>query len=293
MERDKEALWIIQQSRSFDFAPETYALAISIMDRVSTLVKIRPKYLRCVAISCLFIAAKTLEDDETIPITLDLVRKSQCGCSVSEVLRMELVILTKLDWNVKTITTIDFLHVIHYLMMRSFPHLLTHLKDMTPSRLLAVLTRKLLTLLAHAHVMRQRPSVTVLALVSLELEQVVPQHWLQLNLMMQTFIQADNGELIACREHLAWLLGQHGMLITGYQPKTSTTTTTTPHATKSKKRKVEETEADDMYDGIKRLYEESGPLADKLIRPKRGSCASQMHQDADDNHPFVQTVAAV
>ncbi|XP_076446080.1 cyclin-I-like [Babylonia areolata] len=286
MERDKEAFWLIQLSQSFDFAPETYALAISIMDRVSTLVKIRPKYLRCVAISCLYIAAKTLEDDEAIPVTLDLVRKSQCGCSVSEILRMELVILTKLDWNPKAVTAIDFLHLIHYWTMRSFPYLLTHLKNMTPSRFLALLTRKLLTLLCHANIARDRPSVVALALVSLELEQVVPQHWLQLNLMMQGVIQAENGEVISCRERMAWLLDQCSMLITGYQEKPVS-------SAKSKKRKVEDLESDNIYDGIKRLYEESGTAPEKLILPKRGSCASEMHLDSEDIHPFVQTVAAV
>lgn len=286
MERDKEAFWIIQLSQSFDFSPETYALAISIMDRVSTLVKIRPKYLRCVAISCLYIAAKTLEDDEAIPVTLDLVRKSQCGCSVSEVLRMELVILSKLDWNPKTVTTVDFLHMIHYLTLRSFPYLLTHLKDMTPSRFLALLTRKLLMLLCHADVARDRPAVVALALVSLELEQLLPQHWLKLNLMMQSVIQAENGEVISCRERMAWLLDQCDMLVTGYQKK--------PTSLKSKKRKVDDLEAsDDIYDGIKRLYDESGVAPEKVILPKRGSCASEMHLDAEDIHPFVQTVAAV
>ncbi|KAK7097040.1 hypothetical protein V1264_004077 [Littorina saxatilis] len=285
MERDKEAYWLVQQSQTFDFAPETFALAISVMDRVSTLVKIRPKYLRCVAISCLYIAAKTLEDDEVIPDTLDLVRKSQCGCSISEVLRMEVVILTKLDWNPKAVTAIDFLHVIHALLMWRFPHLLTHLKDMTPSRQLALLTRKLLALLCHADVTRDRPAVVAMALISLELEQVTPQHWFTLNQMVQTAIQAENNELITCRERMTWLLSQRGLLVTGYQKKS----TETP---KSKKRKVEETQSDDIYDGIKRLYDEN-VTTEKMMLPKRGSCASELHHDVEDIHPFVQAVAAV
>jgi len=40
MERDKEAYWLVQLSQTFDFAPETFVLAISIMDRVSSLVKV-------------------------------------------------------------------------------------------------------------------------------------------------------------------------------------------------------------------------------------------------------------
>jgi hypothetical protein len=64
--------------------------------------------------------------------------------------------------------------------MGHFPHLLTPLEDMTPSRQLAVLTHKLLSLLCHADMVRDRPCVVALALVSLELEQLAPKHWLDI-----------------------------------------------------------------------------------------------------------------
>ena len=66
------------------------------------------------------------------------------------------------------------------MLLERFPHLLTHLEQMTPSRQLTVLTHKLLSLLCHADMARDRPSVVALALVSLELEQVAPEHWLYL-----------------------------------------------------------------------------------------------------------------
>lgn len=51
MERDKEAYWLVQLSQTFDFAPETFVLAISIMDRVSTLVKVGT-YLNRLVLGC-------------------------------------------------------------------------------------------------------------------------------------------------------------------------------------------------------------------------------------------------
>lgn len=51
MERDKEAYWLVQLSQTFDFAPETFVLAISIMDRVSTLVKVGT-YLNRLVLCC-------------------------------------------------------------------------------------------------------------------------------------------------------------------------------------------------------------------------------------------------
>ncbi|PVD34383.1 hypothetical protein C0Q70_05655 [Pomacea canaliculata] len=249
--------------------------------------EIRPKYLQCVAISCLYIAAKTLEDDEAIPITLDLVQKSQCGCSVSEVLRMELVILNTLKWNVKIVTAIDFLHLIHTVLMWRFPHLLSGLENMSPSRHLALLTRKLMTCLGHATLACERPSIVALSLISLELEQIC-QHWFSLFIMVQTVtkLQVENNQFISCRERMAWVLSQHGQLVSGYQLKSITTM-------KSKKRKVDYSESDNIYDGIKRLYEDNGSSAEKCSLTKRGSCASEMHQEMDEVHPFIHTVAAV
>ena len=47
-----------------------------------------------------------------VPGTLEMVRESECGCSVAELLRMERVILDKLNWDVRTATTLDFIHLV-------------------------------------------------------------------------------------------------------------------------------------------------------------------------------------
>lgn len=49
---------------------------------------------------------------KVIPSTVDVVKRSQCTCSVAEILRMELAILNKLSWNVKFVTAVDFLHIV-------------------------------------------------------------------------------------------------------------------------------------------------------------------------------------
>merc|ERR1719419_1140795 len=78
----------------FNFYPETFFLATSIVDRFLSIVKARQKHLKIISVTCFYLAAKVMEEDEVIPGTLELVRASECGCSVAEILRMERCILS-------------------------------------------------------------------------------------------------------------------------------------------------------------------------------------------------------
>lgn len=49
---------------------------------------------------------------QVIPSAVDLVKTSQCGCAVSDILRMEMIVLNKLQWSVKSVTQIDYLHIV-------------------------------------------------------------------------------------------------------------------------------------------------------------------------------------
>ncbi|XP_006885399.1 PREDICTED: cyclin-I [Elephantulus edwardii] len=95
-QRDEVIQWLAKLKYQFNLYPETFALASSLLDRFLATVKAHPKYLNCIAISCFFLAAKTVEEDERIPVLKVLARDSFCGCSSSEILRMERIILDKL-----------------------------------------------------------------------------------------------------------------------------------------------------------------------------------------------------
>ena len=70
------------------------------------------KYLRCIAVASFYLAAKTLEEDNVLPSTRELMRESKCGCSVDEIHRMEKCILTKLNWDLRAVTALDFLYIV-------------------------------------------------------------------------------------------------------------------------------------------------------------------------------------
>jgi hypothetical protein len=49
---------------------------------------------------------------QVVPGTLEYVVESQCGCTASELLRMERIILNKLQWDLRDVTALDFLHIV-------------------------------------------------------------------------------------------------------------------------------------------------------------------------------------
>lgn len=278
-QRDEAATWLTHLAAQFQFLPETCGLAVLLMDRVLSLVKVQAKYLSCVAVTCLYIAAKTLEEDENIPPTPDFVRKSRCGCSFSEISRMEMVILNKLNWSIRMPSAVDFLHTIHAVVVLHYPHLLSRQSDTSPSEHLTVVMRQMVRCLTWHKLLRFRPSTVALALISLELEQITPG-WLRLVHVLQRITNAGSEQLMVCREEIASFLGQQ--LVTMHSQRSRKSSSSAPS---SKKRKVchstGSTEEENIYDGIKRLYSEESLATDKP--PLRTSCSLEMHQDTEEN----------
>lgn len=280
-QRDEVTKWMLFLYRKFNFTPETYGLSVYLLDRFLCLVKVRPKYLHCVAICCLYIAAKTLEEDEVIPSTVDLVKISQCTCSVAEILRMEVAILNKLSWSCKFVTAVDFLHIIHGMLMKYFPQLLTGLCDMTPSRHLGLMMRRLLSCYSNHRLTTFRPVTLAMTVVCLELEQLTP-NWLSMVVMVQQMAKIDNDQFIQCREEIGRYLTSIKQLPLGLKIAADKIPVSRK---KSIKRKADILDDDDdIYDGIKRLYNEDG-------NEVRMSCGSELHQD-HDKYLQMTTVSA-
>ncbi|NWR89656.1 CCNI protein, partial [Furnarius figulus] len=306
-QRDEVIQWLAKLKYQFHLYPETLALAISLLDRFLAAVKARPKYLNCIAISCFFLAAKTIEEDERIPVLKVLARDSFCGCSPAEIRRMEKIILDKLNWDLHTATPLDFLHIFHAVAVSSRPQLLTLLPTLSPSQHVAALSKQLLHCMACFQLLQFKGSMLALAIVSLELEKLLPD-WLALIIELLQKAQMDSSQLIHCRELVAHHLStvQPSLLpnsVYVYSPLQQTLVTCNrgafprqpssvpgpgfstdngrpeapltgtaplhprPPAPAGKqpcaKRKVEEMEVDDFYDGIKRLYNEE--LAPEVV----------------------------
>uniref|UniRef100_A0A674MM88 Cyclin-I n=1 Tax=Takifugu rubripes TaxID=31033 RepID=A0A674MM88_TAKRU len=299
-QRDEAVRWLMELHRRLQLYPETLVLAVSIMDRFLAPIKARPKYLRCIAITCFFLASKTSEEDERVPSLKELAASSSCGCSPSEILRMERIILDKLNWDLHSATALDFLHIFHAMVSSCRSGLLDTVLGLTRSQHLSLLTLQLYHCLADHTLMQLKGSMLALALLSLELETCCPD-WLGLTFDLLKKTQINSSELIWSRELVARSLSARRAALSPnsvyvYQPlqqspklpfqppaqsSVSSCTETTPallsplkhlshrnplqkvtvRCKSSTKRKVEEMEEDDFYDDIKRLYNEDTTTA--------------------------------
>ncbi|XP_036832566.1 cyclin-I isoform X2 [Oncorhynchus mykiss] len=200
-QRDEAVCWLINLHNDTKLYPETLSLAISILDRFLGTIKARPKYLRCIAIACYFLAAKTSEEDERVPLLRDLASSSRCGCSPSEILRMERIILDKLNWDLHAATPLEFLHIFHVMVLSCKPRFMVGLVGCNPAQHLSVLTQQLHYCLADSALLQplSRGSMLALALITLELENICPD-WLALTINLLRKTQIDSSQLIRCRE---------------------------------------------------------------------------------------------
>lgn len=201
-QRDEAVRWLTELHGKLQLYPETLVLAVSILDRFLAPIKARPKYLRCIAIACFFLAAKTCEEDERVPSLKELAASSSCGCSPSEILRMERLVLDKLNWDLHTATALDFLHIFHAMVLSCRSGFLDSVLGVNRSQHLALLTRRLYHCLADHTLVQLRGSMLALALVTLELETCCPD-WLALTIQLLRKAQIDSSELIRSRELVA------------------------------------------------------------------------------------------
>ncbi|KAK9532927.1 hypothetical protein VZT92_010287 [Zoarces viviparus] len=201
-QRDEAVRWLTELHSRLQLYPETLVLAVSMLDRFLAPIKARPKYLRCIAITCFFLAAKTCEEDERVPSLKDMAASSSCGCSPSEILRMERIILDKLNWDLHTATALDFLHIFHAMVVSCRSGFLDSMLGLNRSQHLTLLTRRLYHCLADHTLTQLRGSMLALALVTLELETCCPD-WLALTIDLLRKAQIDSSELIRSRELVA------------------------------------------------------------------------------------------
>ena len=163
---------------------------------------------------------------------------------------------------------------------------------MTPSRQIAILTAKLICCMEHHGTTSVKPSVLAVALLSLELE-ALQVDWLPVTVWLQKLVQCDNDSLIRCREQVSRYLSERqttpaypasprlgvGLIfppVFNHQPPLPVAPCSAAIKRKVEGMEVDDTDDDDIYDGIKRLYNED---CEQMSLSLNSSCGQEVQQD--------------
>jgi len=204
VDRDKTVRWLLQVTICFQFYPETFFLSVNLLDRFITSVKANTRYLKCIAITCLYLACKVVEEEEITPSTRELIKASGCGCGTGDILRMEQIILEKLSWNLCTTTSLQYLHVYHALVSIATED--SELDCEKAQQNLQKLTHTLVRVISYYPIIKSFSSAVIaLAVFSFGLEQACNKEWVNYTLEMQSLAKLSTNDVMRCR----WMVRRH------------------------------------------------------------------------------------
>ncbi|KAI7796126.1 putative cyclin-I-like [Triplophysa rosa] len=192
-------VWMHEMSTVFQFSSETFALGVCVLNSLLATVKAPFKYLKCMAITSLILAAKVNEEDEVIASVKHLLEQSGCKFSTAEILRMERIILNKLHWDLYIATPIDFIHIFHGLLMTRHPHLMLAGSQKRPCLQASLWTRQVQHCMACHQLWQFKGSILALAIITLELERLTPD-WFSVFTDLLRKAQIESTEFICCKE---------------------------------------------------------------------------------------------
>lgn len=120
--------WMLKVNAHYGFSPLTSILAINYLDRFlssslhSQKENNKPWMIQLVAVTCLSLAAKV--EETHVPLLLDLqVEESKYVFEAKTIQRMELMVLSTLQWKMNPVTPISFLdHIIRRLGLKTHLH---------------------------------------------------------------------------------------------------------------------------------------------------------------------------
>uniref|UniRef100_A0A8C6R083 Cyclin N-terminal domain-containing protein n=1 Tax=Nannospalax galili TaxID=1026970 RepID=A0A8C6R083_NANGA len=150
--RDFEVKDLLGLTHFFGFDTETFSLAV------------QAKHLGYIGLSCFYLAVKSIEEERNVPLATDLIRISQYRFVVSDLMRMEKIMLEKVCWKVKATTAFQFLQLYYSLIQENLPF--ERRKCLNFERLEAQLKA------CHCRIIfsKAKPSVLALSIIALEIQ---------------------------------------------------------------------------------------------------------------------------
>ncbi|KAB1208419.1 Cyclin-D3-1 [Morella rubra] len=166
-EARREAVdWMLKVNAHYGFSALTAILAINYLDRFLTSLHFqrdKPWMIQLVAVACLSLAAKV--EETQVPLLLDFQLDSKYVFEAKTIQRMELLVLSTLQWKMHPVTPLSFLdHIIRRLGLKTHLHW----------EFLRRCERLLLSVVCGTRFARYLPSVLATATMMRVIDQVEP-----------------------------------------------------------------------------------------------------------------------
>ncbi|KAI9999378.1 hypothetical protein NQD34_018271 [Periophthalmus magnuspinnatus] len=194
--RDSRVKDLLSLTRFFGYSTQTFVLAVNLLDRFLAMIRVRPKHLSCVGLGCLHLAAKACEQQCDVTPGEELIRISQSGFTLSDLSRMEAIIMGKLQPQHPTVTAATFLQLYHQITLAHC----THRRDILS---LEKLEAQLKACLCRLSFSKAKPSVLALSLLIHEVETIQSDDMLEVATQIQRHLKIHEAELRCWGEQVA------------------------------------------------------------------------------------------
>ncbi|XP_038143106.1 cyclin-G2 [Cyprinodon tularosa] len=195
-----EDLWSL--TSFFGYSARTFVLAVSLLDRFLAMMRVQPKHLSCISLSCLHMAARVTEEECDLTPVDELIRIGQCRFTVSDLCRMEKIIGEKLSFKSKAVTALTFLQLYHQIT-------LTHATCRMEALSLEKLEAQLKACLCRISFSKAKPSILALALLRQEMETIGSEDMLEIAFHIQRHLKVPDAELQRWSERVARRLSDY------------------------------------------------------------------------------------
>lgn len=182
-----EELWSL--TSFFGYSTQTFVQAVNLLDRFLTIMKVLPKHVPCIGVCCLHIAAKMVEEENSVSPTHELIRISQSRFTVSDLSRMEKIISEKLSVDPNVVTALTFLHLYHSAVASLFSE-----REEIPS--IGRLEVQLKACLCRLVFSKAKPSVLALSLIAQEFEALQSSTLSPVIQQLQKHLKIGDSELL-------------------------------------------------------------------------------------------------
>ncbi|GAB4838721.1 Cyclin-D3-1 [Ancistrocladus abbreviatus] len=183
--------WMLEVNAHYGFSTFTAILAINYLDRFLSALqfqKDKPWMIQLAAVTCISLAAKV--EETHVPLLLDLqVEGAKYAFEAKTIQKMELLVLSTLEWKMHPVTPLSFLdHIIRRLGLKNHLHW----------EFLRRCESLLLSLVADSRFVAYPPSVLATATMMHVIDQIDPSNPLDYQNQLLSVLNISKGKVNEC-----------------------------------------------------------------------------------------------